>query len=72
MASLVVVSIGGMIVDGRVRTGLPIRAKSVKFALATLIYAVTWAWLAPLGVLAYLLIRSLRAPRPVPEPRTET
>ncbi|WP_194833303.1 ABA4-like family protein [Nocardia sp. XZ_19_369] len=28
--------------------------------------------LAPLGVLAYLLIRSLRAPRPVPELRMET
>ncbi|MFF3225884.1 abscisic acid-deficient protein Aba4 family protein [Nocardia suismassiliense] len=180
MAILVVVSIGGMIVDGRVLTGLPIWAKSVKFTLSTLIYAVTWAWLiaqlttwrrvawsagtvaavglglelvviviqivrgttshfnfttpfdaalwntmglsimgvwlatvlvaaalfrfdlflgrwiyldsrsrgihslvisplllftillAPLGVLAYLLIRSLRAPRPVPEPRMET
>ncbi|WP_194833302.1 hypothetical protein [Nocardia sp. XZ_19_369] len=45
MAILVVVSIGGMIVDGRVLAGLPIWAKSVKFALATLIYAVTWAWL---------------------------
>ncbi|MEV6559702.1 hypothetical protein AB0M22_28550 [Nocardia sp. NPDC051756] len=45
MAILVVVSIGGMIVDDRVLTGLPIWAKSVKFALSTLIYAVTWAWL---------------------------
>ncbi|MFB8275566.1 hypothetical protein [Nocardia colli] len=45
MAFLVVVSIVGMIVDDRVLTGLPIWAKSAKFALSTLIYAVTWAWL---------------------------
>ncbi|BDT96453.1 hypothetical protein [Nocardia sputorum] len=45
MALLVVWSIGGMIVDDRTVTGLPIWAKSAKFALSVLIYAVTWAWL---------------------------
>ncbi|WP_280310229.1 hypothetical protein [Nocardia abscessus] len=45
MALLVVWSIGGMIVDDRILTGLPIWAKSAKFALSVLIYAVTWAWL---------------------------
>lgn len=45
MALLVVWSIGGMIVDDRTITGLPIWAKSAKFALSVLIYAVTWAWL---------------------------
>ncbi|MEU2038113.1 hypothetical protein [Nocardia niwae] len=45
MALLVVWSIGGMIVDDRTLTGLPIWAKSAKFALSVLIYAVTWAWL---------------------------
>ncbi|WP_280443576.1 hypothetical protein [Nocardia brasiliensis] len=45
MAVLTVFAIGGMIVDDRVLTGLPIWTKAVKFALSTLIYAVTWAWL---------------------------
>ncbi|WP_063040191.1 hypothetical protein [Nocardia pseudovaccinii] len=45
MALLVLFSIGGLIVDDRVLTGLPIWAKAVKFALSVLIYAVTWAWL---------------------------
>ncbi|MBF6225125.1 hypothetical protein IU470_08385 [Nocardia abscessus] len=45
MALLVAWSIGGMIVDDRTLTGLPIWAKSAKFALSVLIYAVTWAWL---------------------------
>ncbi|QIS04510.1 hypothetical protein F5X71_21180 [Nocardia brasiliensis] len=45
MALLTVFGIGALIVDDRVLTGLPIWAKAVKFALSTLIYAVTWAWL---------------------------
>lgn len=45
MALLVAWSIGGMIIDDRTLTGLPIWAKSAKFALSVLIYAVTWAWL---------------------------
>jgi hypothetical protein len=45
MAILVLVSLGGMIVDDRVLTGIPIWAKAAKFALSVLIYAVTWAWL---------------------------
>ncbi|MEV5832567.1 hypothetical protein [Nocardia sp. NPDC052112] len=45
MALLVLFSIGGLIVDDRILTGLPIWAKAVKFALSVLIYAVTWAWL---------------------------
>ncbi|WP_433709602.1 hypothetical protein ACQP2U_24340 [Nocardia sp. CA-084685] len=45
MAILVFVSLGGMIVDDRVLTGMPIWAKAAKFALSVLIYAVTWSWL---------------------------
>ncbi|MGK8490077.1 hypothetical protein [Nocardia asiatica] len=45
MALLVAWSIGGVIVDDRTLTGLPIWAKSAKFALSVLVYAVTWAWL---------------------------
>ncbi|WP_174372189.1 hypothetical protein [Nocardia araoensis] len=45
MALLTVWSIGGMVLDDRTLTGLPIWAKSAKFALSVLIYAVTWAWL---------------------------
>lgn len=45
MALLVVWSIAGIVVDDRTLTGLPIWAKSAKFALSVLIYAVTWAWL---------------------------
>ncbi|MGH3488128.1 MAG: hypothetical protein ACRDP8_09495 [Actinopolymorphaceae bacterium] len=50
MAALVVVGAVGMVVDGRVLTGLPIWAKPTKFALSILLYSVTWAWLiAQLG-----------------------
>ncbi|MGY1943338.1 hypothetical protein [Nocardia asiatica] len=45
MALLVAWSIGGVIVDDRTLTGVPIWAKSAKFALSVLVYAVTWAWL---------------------------
>ncbi|MET9028587.1 hypothetical protein ABZW96_23615 [Nocardia sp. NPDC004168] len=45
MALLVAWSIGGMIIDDRTSTGLPIWAKSAKFAFSVLIYALTWAWL---------------------------
>ncbi|WP_245671011.1 hypothetical protein [Nocardia amamiensis] len=45
MALLVVWSIAGTVLDDRTLTGLPIWAKSAKFALSVLIYAVTWAWL---------------------------
>lgn len=45
MALLVAWSIAGMVLDDRTLTGLPIWAKSAKFALSVLIYAVTWAWL---------------------------
>jgi hypothetical protein len=45
MAALVVVSLGGMVSDRRVVTGLPIWDKSLKFALSVLIYSLTWAWL---------------------------
>ncbi|MEU1957657.1 hypothetical protein [Nocardia sp. NPDC019255] len=45
MTLLVGWSIGGMLIDDRTITGLPIWAKSAKFALSVLVYAVTWAWL---------------------------
>ncbi|MEU4341553.1 hypothetical protein AB0H00_09820 [Nocardia sp. NPDC023852] len=45
MAILTVASAAAMVIDDRTLTGLPIWAKSVKFALSVLIYAVTWSWL---------------------------
>ncbi|GAA1840568.1 hypothetical protein GCM10009836_19900 [Pseudonocardia ailaonensis] len=48
MAVLLVVCVVGLIVDDRVLTGVPIWTKPTKFALSTLIYAVTWAWLIAL------------------------
>ncbi|GAA4694710.1 hypothetical protein GCM10023215_35450 [Pseudonocardia yuanmonensis] len=48
MAVLSVVGLVGLVADDRVLTGLPIWAKPTKFALSTLIYAVTWAWLVAL------------------------
>ena len=45
MAALFVVAVVGMVVDGRVLTGLPIWAKPTKFAVSILVYAVTWSWL---------------------------
>ncbi|GAB2545109.1 hypothetical protein GCM10027167_57410 [Nocardia heshunensis] len=47
MAVLVVWSVGGMVFDHRVITGLPAWDKPAKFALSVLIYAVTWSWLIP-------------------------
>jgi hypothetical protein len=48
MAALAVACTVGLVVDGRTVTGLPIWDKPLKFALSTLIYAVTWAWLIAL------------------------
>jgi len=48
MAALLVVCVVGLIVDDRVLTGVPIWVKPTKFALSTLIYGVTWAWLIAL------------------------
>jgi hypothetical protein len=48
MAALTLVGAVGLVADDRVLTGLPIWAKPTKFALSTLIYAVTWAWLVAL------------------------
>jgi len=48
MAALVLACAVGLLVDGRTLTGLPVWDKPLKFALSTLIYAVTWAWLISL------------------------
>jgi hypothetical protein len=48
MAVLSVACFVGLFADGRTLTGLPIWDKPLKFALSTLIYAVTWAWLISL------------------------
>jgi hypothetical protein len=48
MAVLLVACLVGLVVDSRTVTGLPVWAKPAKFALSTLIYAVTWAWLIAL------------------------
>jgi hypothetical protein len=48
MAALTLVGLVGLVADDRVLTGLPIWAKPTKFALSTLAYAVTWAWLVAL------------------------
>jgi hypothetical protein len=44
-APFVVVSLAGMLLDGRVLVGAPIWFKPFKFAVSIVIYAVTWAWL---------------------------
>lgn len=48
MAALTVVALVGLVVDPREVTGLPLWAKPLKFALSTLIYALTLAWLLSL------------------------
>jgi len=48
MALLLVACLVGLVVDDRTVTGLPVWAKPAKFALSTLVYAVTWAWLIAL------------------------
>jgi hypothetical protein len=45
MIVITVVSVFGLLVDQRELVGAPIWAKPLKFALSTLIYSVTWAWL---------------------------
>jgi hypothetical protein len=44
-APFVVISLAGMVFDGRVLVGAPIWFKPFKFAVSIVIYAVTWAWL---------------------------
>jgi len=44
-APFVVISLAGMLLDGRVLVGAPIWFKPFKFAVSIVIYAVTWAWL---------------------------
>jgi hypothetical protein len=48
MAVLAVVSIGGLIFDDRMLTGVPIWQKPFKFAISMTIYALTWAWMTSL------------------------
>lgn len=45
MAVLAVVCIVGLVVDDRTLLGVNVWQKPLKFALSTMIYAVTWAWL---------------------------
>jgi len=44
-APFVVISLAGMLLDGRVLVGAPAWSKPFKFAVSIVIYAVTWAWL---------------------------
>lgn len=44
-APFVVISLAGMLFDGRVLVGAPIWFKPFKFAVSIVIYAVTWSWL---------------------------
>jgi hypothetical protein len=44
-APFVMISLAGMLLDGRVLVGAPIWFKPFKFAVSIVIYAVTWAWL---------------------------
>jgi hypothetical protein len=44
-APFVVISLAGVLLDGRVLVGAPIWLKPFKFAVSIVIYAVTWAWL---------------------------
>ncbi|AEB45369.1 hypothetical protein [Micromonospora maris] len=48
MAGLAVVSAVGVVVDGRVLTGVPIWLKPLKFAVSFVLYGVTLAWLLSL------------------------
>jgi hypothetical protein len=48
MAVMAVVSIGGLIFDGRILLGAPIWLKPFKFAVSIAIYCVTWAWMTSL------------------------
>jgi hypothetical protein len=48
MAALALACAVGLVVDDRTVTGLPVWDKPLKFALSTLIYGVTWAWLISL------------------------
>lgn len=48
MAALAVVSAVGVVVDGRVLTGVPIWLKPLKFAVSFVLYGVTLAWLLSL------------------------
>ncbi|PMR60454.1 hypothetical protein C1A38_14095 [Verrucosispora sp. ts21] len=48
MAGLAVVSVVGVVVDGRVLTGVPIWLKPLKFAVSFVLYGVTLAWLLSL------------------------
>jgi len=45
MGALTVVGVLGMLLDHRVLTGLSIWDKPTKFAIAVLVYSVSWAWL---------------------------
>lgn len=40
-----VISLAGMLLDGRVLVGAPIWFKPFKFAVSIVVYALTWAWL---------------------------
>jgi hypothetical protein len=44
-APFVVISLAGVLLDGRTLVGAPIWLKPLKFAVSIVIYAVTWAWL---------------------------
>ncbi|MEU6025109.1 hypothetical protein [Micromonospora sp. NPDC047134] len=48
MAGLAVVSAVGVVVDGRILTGVPIWLKPLKFAVSFVLYGVTLAWLLSL------------------------
>ena len=45
MGVLTIVSLIGLIVDGRTLLGVNVWEKPLKFAISTVIYAVTWSWL---------------------------
>lgn len=44
-APFVVISLAGILLDGRVLVGAPIWFKPFKFAVSIMIYALTWSWL---------------------------
>jgi hypothetical protein len=61
MVPATLVALAGLALDDRVLGGMPVWAKPLKFTLSIGLYAITWAWLAPLATRAPKLVRRTSA-----------